>query len=87
MNFVKSNIFKVNGVDTQGENLADNGGVRMSFKAYRRFVKKYGVQTDPKLPGEMSRFTPEQLFFLSFASVCYQQGYEKINISFFTDLV
>lgn len=72
----------MNGVDTQGENLADNGGLRMSFKAYKNFVNKFGPEFDPGLPGEMSRFTPDQLFFMSFASVSIQKRDcgEYINI-------
>lgn len=69
-------------MDTQGENLADNGGVRMAFKAYRNFVKKYGVQYDPKLPGALVRFSPDQLFFLSFASIwCENERKESMRNS------
>lgn len=59
----------MNGVDTQGENLADNGGLRMAFKAYKNYLAKNGDRDDPLLPGRLSSFTSEQLFFMSFASV------------------
>ena len=64
-----SNLNQLSGIDTQGENLADNGGLRMAFKAYKNFLLKFGEEKDPLLPGSMQKFTPEQLFFLSFASV------------------
>ncbi|XP_046389979.1 neprilysin-4-like [Ischnura elegans] len=55
-----------NGVITQGENIADNGGIRQAYLAYRRFVQKHGPE--PRLQG-LEEFTPEQLFFLGFAMV------------------
>ena len=67
----KTGLF-VNGVDTQGENLADNGGLRMAFKAYKNYLAKNGEQDDPLLPGKMSSYTSNQLFFMSFASVSLQ---------------
>ena len=54
----------VNGVDTQGENLADNGGLRMAFKAYKNYLAKNGEQDDPFLPAKMSSYTSAQLFFM-----------------------
>lgn len=51
---------------TLGENIADNGGIRESFLAFREWQK--ADNTDVKLPG-FSSFTEEQLFFLGFAQV------------------
>jgi neprilysin len=56
---------QMNGVTTQGENLADNGGIEQAVQAYHQFVREHGPEK--KLPG--LKFTPEQLFFLGFASV------------------
>lgn len=50
-----------------GENIADNGGVDISFRAYQEAVKA-GVLKDTSLPG-LSDFTNEQLFFLGFGQV------------------
>ncbi|NXW92005.1 NEP protein, partial [Alopecoenas beccarii] len=55
----------LSGINTLGENIADNGGVRQAYKAYENFVKKHGKEK--LLPGlDMNH---KQLFFLNFAQV------------------
>ncbi|CAF0971893.1 unnamed protein product [Brachionus calyciflorus] len=55
----------VRGFQTQGENIADNGGVKESFRAYVRWAKKNGPEKIlPGLP-----YTQEQLFFINYAQV------------------
>ena len=56
----------LNGENTQGENIADNGGIHESFRAYQHSVESQGVE--PALPG-LTQFTPEQMFFISNAQV------------------
>merc|ERR1712013_477893 len=56
----------LNGKNTQGENIADNGGIHESFRAYMRSVENLGQE--PKLPG-LAEFTNEQMFFVSYAQV------------------
>jgi len=58
---------QMNGVTTQGENVADNGGIEQALQAYHQFVREHGPEK--KLPG--LHYTPEQLFFLGFASVTF----------------
>jgi predicted metalloendopeptidase len=62
----------MNGVTTQGENMADNGGMRQAFLAYKKYVEHNGP--DKRLPG-LHQFSPEQLFFLGFASVSFEITY------------
>ncbi|KAI4898593.1 hypothetical protein NFI96_033249 [Prochilodus magdalenae] len=58
----------VRGKRTLAENIADNGGMRQAFRAYRRWVDKErsGVE-EPLLPGV--GLSNNQLFFLSYAHV------------------
>jgi putative endopeptidase len=57
-----SDDVKQNGKATLGENLADNGGLRIALAALR---KATAGKPDPKIGG----FTAEQRFFLGFAQV------------------
>lgn len=53
----------LNGRNTLGENIADNGGVHLAFEAY----KGLGIN-EGKLPG-MDKYSSEQMFFISYANV------------------
>ncbi|KAK3609653.1 hypothetical protein CHS0354_035937 [Potamilus streckersoni] len=59
----------LNGINTQGENIADNGGIREAFRAYKKWVKKIGAE-EQLLPG--LDYTHEQLFFINSAQVWCQ---------------
>lgn len=50
----------VNGINTQDENIADNGGVALAYAAY----KKYRPLMESTLPG--LSYTTEQLFWISY---------------------
>jgi predicted metalloendopeptidase len=65
--YLPSVDMNVNGELTQGENIADNGGVRESFKAYRHYVDELGRE-EGRLPG-LEFLTPNQLFFLGYANI------------------
>ncbi|XP_063976266.1 neprilysin-4-like isoform X1 [Diachasmimorpha longicaudata] len=61
-----SNNFTINGINTQSENIADNGGIREAYRAYQR-LKSRGLKKQA-LPG-LSDYSQDQLFFLGFAQV------------------
>ena len=72
----------VNGSLTLGENLADNGGLKTSYQAYRNVVEKEGIQSS--LPG--LKYTPDQLFFVAFAQLwCSHFTPEYIATAILTD--
>ncbi|KAF5284505.1 hypothetical protein FQR65_LT13521 [Abscondita terminalis] len=56
----------VDGVNTQGENIADNGGIKQAYKAYMKWFKE-NPTADETLPG--LNISNKQLFFLNFAQV------------------
>ena len=51
----------LNGQLTLGENVADVGGVRMSYRAYMKTLKEKGAEA------EVGGFNPEQRFFIAYA--------------------
>ncbi|XP_074655291.1 neprilysin-like isoform X4 [Tubulanus polymorphus] len=66
---VPSINMNLNGIQTQGENIADNGGLKQAYQAYRDWVKtaRNGIE-ESRLPG-LEHLTNDQLFFLNFAQV------------------
>ncbi|XP_053378992.1 neprilysin-like [Mercenaria mercenaria] len=70
----------INGINTQGENIADNGGIKQSFRAYRKWVEVERQKIEePLLPG--LNFTHNQLFFISFAQVWCDNSRKESLIS------
>ncbi|XP_063701659.1 neprilysin-2-like [Culicoides brevitarsis] len=67
----------LNGIITQGENIADNGGIQVAYAAYHNFVKKNG--DEKMLPG--LNYTPEQLYWISMAqNWCSKSRTEALKI-------
>lgn len=68
---------KLDGRRTQGENIADNGGIKESYLAYQEWVKRNGQE--PRLPG--LDYTPSQLFWMSAAQMwCTQYRLETLKL-------
>jgi putative endopeptidase len=55
----------VNGELTQGENIADIGGVKLAYAALQKALDKSPQERQKKIDG----LTPEQRFFLSYATI------------------
>jgi predicted metalloendopeptidase len=53
--------------NTLNEDIADNGGLRKAYRAFQRAWSRVGGK-NATLPG-LTNFTPEQLFFLGYATV------------------
>nr|XP_042904447.1 neprilysin-2-like [Parasteatoda tepidariorum] len=73
---------KVNGINTQGENIADNGGIKEAYRGYHSWVKDHG--SEGRLPG--LRYTPSQLFFISAANAwCSKYRPEQLKLMVLVD--
>lgn len=57
----------LSGVNTQGENIADNGGIKESYRAYQRWAANRN-ETEKSMPGLMD-YTPQQMFWISAGQV------------------
>lgn len=57
----------INGTTTLNENMADNGGLKLAYYAWKHLVKEH----------DFGEFTADQLFFMSFADVILTFVYQK----------
>lgn len=72
----------INGKQTLGENIADNGGLKAAFRAYSRWADKH---PSPRLPG--LNLTNSQLFFVGFAQVwCSNSTPEALRLQILNDV-
>lgn len=65
----------VNGTFTNGENIADLGGVSIAYDALQMYLKDKGN------PGKISGFTQDQRFFLSWATVWRTTSSEQYTLN------
>lgn len=64
--FAKEADMFVNGYQTFDENIADNVGLRESYRAYLKYVEQNGKEK--RLPG-LEHLSPNQLFFIRYSIV------------------
>ncbi|KAJ8667501.1 hypothetical protein QAD02_009164 [Eretmocerus hayati] len=77
---IDGTLIHLNGQQTLGENIADIGGVKSAYLAYKNWQREFG--DEPRLPG-LDNFTSEQMFWISFANtwcVKYRPEYLKDTI-------
>lgn len=70
----------MNGIQTQGENIADSVGVKSAYLAYTKWMMRHGKEK--RLSG--LHFTPQQLFWISAAQTwcsAPREWYTKLMIS------
>ncbi|XP_014207883.1 neprilysin-2 [Copidosoma floridanum] len=64
-NYTASEVeLSLNGITTQGENIADNGGIKEAYLAYNEWVRRNGPEK--QLPG--LKYNGQQMFWLSAAN-------------------
>ena len=68
--------FQLNGKTTLSENIADNGGMKVAFQAYKSWIKK-ARKDSFVLPG--LDFTPDQLFFIGMSQVRQTDNLENFH--------
>ncbi|KAJ8983668.1 hypothetical protein NQ317_003455 [Molorchus minor] len=74
-------LSRLNGINTQGENIADNGGIKEAYLAYNKWVKRNSKEA--LLPG--LKYTPNQMFWISAANTwCAKYRPESLKLRILT---
>jgi putative endopeptidase len=63
--YVAVDDLHVNGELTEGENIADLGGVKIAYTAFQKALQRKPAERNQKIDG----LTPQQRFFISFAQI------------------
>ncbi|XP_046686842.1 neprilysin-2-like [Homalodisca vitripennis] len=74
----------LNGITTQGENIADNGGFKLAYLAYHRMADQL-MEPEPGLPN-LEQYSNDQLFMISLANIgCTRNRPESLREQIHTD--
>lgn len=80
LQFSPSFPFQVNGLNTLGENIADNGGIKEAYYAYKNWVEQNGPENVlPEL-----NYGQQELFWISFAQTWCSKSkddYSRLTIN------
>ncbi|KAG8241899.1 NEDD8 protease nep2 [Homalodisca vitripennis] len=75
---------KLNGITTQGENIADNGGFKLAYLAYHWMADQL-MEPEPGLPN-LEQYSNDQLFMISLANIwCTRNRPESLRERIHTD--
>ncbi|MEO6210021.1 MAG: M13 family metallopeptidase [Gemmatimonadaceae bacterium] len=69
--YIQADTFHVSGAMTEGENIADYGGVLTGYDALQRALERNGR------PGPIDGFTPEQRYFIAYAQSF--RGHDRVE--------
>ncbi|XP_045472073.1 neprilysin-2-like [Harmonia axyridis] len=82
-NTVEEVNIKLNGENSQGENIADNGGIKQAYLAYVDWLSENGP--DKSLPG-LSSYSDQQMFWIASASAwCSKTRPERLKTMLISD--
>uniref|UniRef100_A0A0N4Z7I3 Peptidase_M13 domain-containing protein n=1 Tax=Parastrongyloides trichosuri TaxID=131310 RepID=A0A0N4Z7I3_PARTI len=74
--------FKAKGEQTHDENIPDNSGLKLAYKAYKNLVNKYGYEEEIKM-NKYKKYTNDQLFWIAAGRVkCDKYIDERIKEMF-----
>lgn len=67
MQIICKSFLQVNGKNTLDENIADNGGIKETYLAYKKWLSNNNIEEEEKLPN--MKYDNEQLFWISSAYI------------------